>query len=327
MDGSGEKMHSSGAQSRHPALAGSRSAGPVPAPDAAHPVGAEVVAAHFVARQWALNSQAVRPCIHLISLTSGTAAAHGQGDGEVTAWSGPALVWLPAGSADQLEIAAGASAHLLRLRADSWHRYLPPSAEAAYLDPAGVTGMLAFPVAADLAAALARSIASIAAELSAPARSGSASILSAELSLCVLRFWRLFADTADGAAPGNSADILGRFRRLVEERYQQQLRVADYAQLLGVTSDRLHSLCSRALQRSPSALIQQRIVQEAARRLETSSATVKQIAFALGFRDTAYFSRFFTKHTGEAPGAWRRNMAARARSGRLRPLLDFADWP
>lgn len=325
MDGSGEKMHSSGARSRVPALAGSRSAGLVVAPDAAHPVAAEVVGSHFVARQWALNSQAVRPCIHLLALTSGAAAAHG--DGEITAWSGPALVWLPAGSAEQLEIAAGASAHLLRLRADSWHRYLPPSAEAAYLDLAGVTGMLAFPVEADLAAALARSIASIAAELAAPARGASASILSAELSLCVLRFWRLFAETADGAAPGNSADILGRFRRLVEERYQQQLRVADYAQLLGVTSDRLHSLCSRALQRSPSALIQQRIVQEAARRLETSSATVKQIAFALGFKDTAYFSRFFTKHTGEAPGAWRRNMAARARSGRLRPSLDFADWP
>jgi AraC family transcriptional activator of pobA len=54
---------------------------------------------------------------------------------------------------------------------------------------------------------------------------------------------------------------------------------------------------------------------------------VKQIAFALGFKDTAYFSRFFSKHTGEAPGAWRRRVAARGGSGRAKPALNFADWP
>ena len=103
--------------------------------------------------------------------------------------------------------------------------------------------------------------------------------------------------------------------------------VADYASLLGMTPDRLHALCSRELKRSPSALIQQRIVKEAAARLEASSATVKQIAFALGFKDTAYFSRFFSKHTGEAPGAWRHRVAVRSRAGRSRPALNFADWP
>ncbi len=50
---------------------------------------------------------------------------------------------------------------------------------------------------------------------------------------------------------------------------------------------------------------------------------VKQIAFALGFKDTAYFSRFFRKHTGEAPGVWRRRVAARRRAGPVTAGSEF----
>jgi AraC family transcriptional regulator, transcriptional activator of pobA len=285
---------------------------------------AEGIGSHFATRRWALRSSTARSFIHLLCLTSGSAAATG-GEDETVSLTGPMLAWLPAGCAEQLDISAGTTAHLLQLRTDSWHRHLPGSTEAAYLDLAGASQILAFPVEAELASAVARSIAAIATEIATPARNAAASIVSAELTLCVLRFWRLFAD--DSEIGGNSADVLSRFRRLLEERYHQHLQVADYASLLGVTTDRLHALCSRALKRSPSALIQQRILREAAVRLETSSATVKQIAFALGFKDTAYFSRFFSRHVGEAPGSWRRGLAARRKSGQLRSALNFADWP
>ncbi|WP_349631133.1 helix-turn-helix domain-containing protein [Bradyrhizobium jicamae] len=289
-------------------------------------IGAEVIATHYEARRWSLSSRAARPFIHLLCLHAG-GVAEVVGAGNAIALSGPAIVWLPAGSAEHLDVAAGTSAELLQLKSGAWHRYLPPSAEPAYLALEAASGILALPVAPDLATTVSRSIAAITAEIATPARSGAASIMSAELTLCALRFWRLFAGDSESEEEGSSAEILSRFRRLVEERYHQQLRVADYAALLGMTPDRLHALCSRELKRSPSALIQQRIVREAATRLEASSATVKQIAFALGFKDTAYFSRFFSKHTGEAPGAWRRRVAARVRSGRARPTLNFADWP
>ena len=292
----------------------------------AAPVGAELIAPHYVARRWMLTSKASRPFIHLLCLHGGAVAEVSHG-GKTMALAGPAMVWLPAGSADHLEISAGATAELLQLRAGVWHRYLPPSAEPAYLALESAGGIMALPVEPDLATTMSRSIAAIAAEIVSPARSGAASIMSAELTLCVLRFWRLFAGDSERDEEGSSAEILSRFRRLLEERYQQHLRVSDYAKLLGMTPDRLHALCSRELQRSPSELIQQRVVKEAAARLEAGAGAVKQIAFALGFKDTAYFNRFFRKHTGEAPGVWRRRVAARARTGRSRPTLNFADWP
>nr|WP_249790332.1 helix-turn-helix domain-containing protein [Bradyrhizobium yuanmingense] len=326
MDKSGERLDVSGLDRQ--VRRGVAGPDPAPAivPNGAVPVGAELIAAHYVARRWTLTSKAARPFIHLLCLPGGGTAEIGQA-GRTMRTVGPALVWLPAGSADYLEVSAGTTAQLLQLRAGIWHRYLPPSAEAAYLALEGAGGILALQVEADLAATIARSIAAIAAEVATPARSGAASIMSAELTLCVLRFWRLFAGDGNRNEESSSTEILSRFRRLLEERYQQHLRVSDYARLLGTTPDRLHALCSRELKRSPSELIQQRLVKEAAARLEAGTIAVKQIAFALGFTDTAYFSRFFRKHTGEAPGVWRRRVAARARAGRSRPTLNFADWP
>jgi AraC family transcriptional activator of pobA len=326
MDKSGERLDLSGRTKQ--VRRGVAEAHPAPTSVAAEaaPVGAELIRSHYVARRWTLISRASRPFTHLLCLHGRSAAEIGRA-GKTTKLVGPAIVWLPAGSAEYLEVSAGASAELLHLRTGVWHRYLPPSAEPAYLALEAAAGILALPVEPELVTTMARSIAAIADEIAAPARSGAASILSAELTLCVLRFWRLFAGDNDRDEEGTSTEILSRFRRLLEERYQQHLRVSDYAGLLGMTADRLHALCTRQLKRSPSELIQQRVVKEAATRLEAGTVAVKQIAFALGFKDTAYFSRFFRKHTGEAPGVWRRRVAARERAGRSRPTLNFADWP
>jgi AraC family transcriptional activator of pobA len=327
MDKSGERLDNSGraGQVRRGVAGASRPSSPV-ATGSPAAVGAELIASHYEERRWALGSRTARQFIHLLCLHAGGAAEVSNG-AKTIALSGPAIVWLPAGCAEYLDVSAGATAELLRLRSGVWHRYLPPSAEPAYFALEGARGILALPVEPDLITSISRSIAAIATEIATPARGGAASIVSAELTLCALRFWRLFASDSNPEDEGSSAEILSRFRRLLEERYHQQLRVADYAGLLGMTPDRLHALCSRELKRSPSALIQQRVVKEAATRLEAGTATVKQIAFALGFKDTAYFSRFFSKHTGEAPGAWRRRVAARGGAGRAKPALNFADWP
>ena len=93
-----------------------------------------------------------------------------------------------------------------------------------------------------------------------------------------------------------------RFRQLVEERFREHWPVLRYAEALGVSPDRLHAVCTRVLARSPRVLIQQRILHEAVTRLERSAISIKQLAFVLGFKDTAYFNRFFRRQLGMPPG-------------------------
>jgi AraC-like DNA-binding protein len=71
-------------------------------------------------------------------------------------------------------------------------------------------------------------------------------------------------------------------------------------------------------------LIHQRVLREAALRLERSGETIEQIAISLGFADPTRFSHFFRHYTGLPPRTFRRNAATA--SGAM-DQASFADWP
>ena len=49
-------------------------------------------------------------------------------------------------------------------------------------------------------------------------------------------------------------------------------------------------------------IIHERLVREACTRLQQLDLPVEQIGYGLGFRDPAYFNRFFRKYRGASPG-------------------------
>jgi AraC family transcriptional activator of pobA len=53
-------------------------------------------------------------------------------------------------------------------------------------------------------------------------------------------------------------------------------------------------------------MIQRRLVLEARRRLVYAASSISNIARELGFKDPAYFSRFFRRHQGIGPNDFRR---------------------
>ncbi|PWV49045.1 AraC family transcriptional regulator [Chitinophaga sp. S165] len=95
--------------------------------------------------------------------------------------------------------------------------------------------------------------------------------------------------------------IIRKFGLLVEEHFRTEHSVSYYAQLLNKSPKTLSNLFALFDQKTPTQMIQERIIIEAKRLLRFTNKSTKQITFELGFEDPAYFSNFFKKHTSAAP--------------------------
>jgi AraC-like DNA-binding protein len=98
---------------------------------------------------------------------------------------------------------------------------------------------------------------------------------------------------------------LATFNALIDQFYKEQKSVAFYAGQLHISANYLNILCRKHLKISATALIQQRVILEAKRLLQSTDIPVKEIAFELGFVDHAYFSNFFRTQTGFTPTDFR----------------------
>lgn len=91
------------------------------------------------------------------------------------------------------------------------------------------------------------------------------------------------------------------FSLLVEQNFKKLHSVTDYANRLGLSPKSLTKHFQKIGTQTPSDFIKNRIVTEAKRHLLYTDKAIKFVAFDLGFNDPSYFSRFFTKATGESP--------------------------
>jgi len=100
-------------------------------------------------------------------------------------------------------------------------------------------------------------------------------------------------------------DLLAQFQELIEQHVSEYKQVAYYTDRLHLTPYQLNAITKTLLDKTSSAVINDHIILEAKRQLLATSAQVNQIAWQLGYEDTAYFIRFFKKHTGYSPEAFR----------------------
>ena len=88
---------------------------------------------------------------------------------------------------------------------------------------------------------------------------------------------------------------------------QTQRRPADLARELYLSPGYLAECTRRELDRTPTELLHQRLVQEATKLLGATELPVSAIADQLAFGSIAYFSRVFRKYRGESPTAYRKS--------------------
>jgi AraC family 4-hydroxyphenylacetate 3-monooxygenase operon regulatory protein len=99
--------------------------------------------------------------------------------------------------------------------------------------------------------------------------------------------------------------IFHSYNELIEKHFKEHLTLHNYAAKIGVTEARLNEICRRLAGQSSKQLIIDRVMQEARRLLTFSSAPITEIGYDLGFKDPAYFARFFRRNAGETASEFR----------------------
>lgn len=284
---------------------------------------AESFSGGLAPRDWIIRQETDR-CGHLLAIETRRGSATLRGS--TVSFGGPALLWLPSDLDGHIRAEAGARGAFIAIPDDLLTKTIAGSAEALHLRrTVDRFAILDSPQTAKAFGAIAASCDALVHELHTPGR-GSATLTSSHILLLCLYLWRLSTSdesVSETARRGDGPRLVGNFLQMVELHYRDGWPIARYAAALGVTDDRLHAHCKHEKGRSPRAIIHERLVHEACTRLMQLDLPVEQIGYGLGFRDPAYFNRFFRKHRGESPGVFRR----RARLDQINRSPTYAAWP
>ena len=97
-----------------------------------------------------------------------------------------------------------------------------------------------------------------------------------------------------------------RFLTLVESNFRMHLKVPEYAERLRIGKERLAKITQEIADKTPGAIIKDRVMSEALTLVTRSDSRLGVIAEGLGFPSLAYFSRAFRQATGVSASALRR---------------------
>ncbi|WP_313374961.1 helix-turn-helix domain-containing protein [Chishuiella sp.] len=101
------------------------------------------------------------------------------------------------------------------------------------------------------------------------------------------------------------------FKKLLNTYYSNEPKemptVHYFSEKLNLSSNYFGDLIKFNTGKTPSEVIQEKIISEAKKQLKSSNITVAEIGYNLGFEYPTYFTRFFKKHIGITPTAYREN--------------------
>lgn len=127
------------------------------------------------------------------------------------------------------------------------------------------------------------------------------------LSILLLRLQRFYLEQKKTSDSKTQTPLLiNRFLHLIEKECLVNNKVNWFADKLFVTPNHLNETSKNITGKTALELIQEQVLLEAKRMIIYTSLSIKEIAFACGFDDVAYFIRFFKKHSGRTPQEYRR---------------------
>lgn len=124
-------------------------------------------------------------------------------------------------------------------------------------------------------------------------------------------FWEDYNPIYEG---NRSSQIVKTFKRMLEKHYrdlskgtaERVFRPQDYADALNLHPSYLGSVIKTKTGKPIGTWIAEKTIAEAKSLLQHSRVSIKEIAYLLGFNETAHFSSYFKKHTNTSPVLYRK---------------------
>ena len=251
---------------------------------------------------WTIHPHAHRELNHIILITEGGGVM--RTDGVVARFGAPCLLLIPARVVHGFHWHDDSNGAVITVANAYWDEVERRDPECAAL--------FASPSVVELGKEAARSIAAQARILQRElgwAAPGCRTAVAGAIAAIAVHALRGLVDHATEHEPsrGRQAELVARFRELVEERFRLRAPIGVYASELRVSPTTLRVACARVAGKSPAEILNLRTLLEAKRALCYTNQTVAEIAYGLGFIDPAYFSRAFTKYAGRSPRRFRRD--------------------
>ena len=128
-------------------------------------------------------------------------------------------------------------------------------------------------------------------------------------------FWRDYNPIYEG---NRSSQIVKLFKKSLEKHYRDVVagktdkvfRVQDYAEAQNLHPNYLSNVIKSKTGKPIGTWIAEKTMSEAKSLLQNSSISIKEIAYLLGFAESAHFSNYFSRHAEMSPAAYRKQHAA-----------------
>lgn len=282
--------------------------GEAPRDDEARLLHVETIGFRSARHHWKIRPHVHRSLHQLIFVMRGSGVS--RAESALVEYSSPAMIIVPAGTVHGFEFEPGTRGFVVSMTDDLPREIARREPSIGVLFKNAVT--LEFRGDALRATDTAQSFKMLSREFarSLPAHSlALEGLLNATLAN-VLRLSRTSSETSSVVA-GRQHALIARFRELIEQMFPRAWSLADYASSLHVSPSRLRAACLSVTGQSPMRIVHARLELEAKRQLLYTTLSVSEIAYALGFNDPAYFTRFFSKRAGISPSAFREHRGRR----------------
>lgn len=129
-------------------------------------------------------------------------------------------------------------------------------------------------------------------------------VLAAYLKIVLIKLANTF-QVLENSYDDYDRQLYQDFLKLMDQKLLERLNVAEYADLLNISSKKLLNICKAISKTSPKNILDNKLVAEAKNLLIFSVVPIKEVAFRLGFNSIYQFSKFFKNHTSVAPKEYR----------------------